>query len=57
MGGAVNPAKVPDNLYRIHKGRGVGFCCPGCMPKWDKLSDAEKDAMLGKVSHKGHEHE
>lgn len=24
----------------------VGFCCPGCIPKWNALSDEEKAAKL-----------
>jgi len=38
---------VAAKLVREHKGKKVGFCCAGCLPKWDKLSDAEKDAKLG----------
>jgi hypothetical protein len=46
MGGKVDPDKVPAKLTRTHKDRKVGFCCGGCLPKWDDLSDAEKDAKL-----------
>lgn len=31
------------------KGQKVGFCCKGCVPKWNKMSDAQKDAALAKV--------
>ena len=48
MGGAINPAKVPDNLTRTYKGQKVGFCCAGCPDAWDKLSDEQKDAKLAK---------
>ena len=24
----------------------VGFCCAMCIPKWNKLSDADKDKKL-----------
>jgi len=24
----------------------VAFCCPGCIGRWDKLADADKDAKL-----------
>ena len=24
----------------------VGFCCPGCIEKWDALTDAEKTEKL-----------
>jgi len=50
MGGSINPAKVPERLIREYKGRKVAFCCGGCPSKWDKLSDAEKDARLGNGS-------
>ncbi len=42
MGSTIDPDKVPANLYRVHKGTGIGFCCAGCPAKWDKLSNAEK---------------
>lgn len=42
MGGKVNP-----KLTRSFEGKTVGFCCAGCFPKWDNLSDAEKKAKLG----------
>jgi len=50
MGSRIDPAKVPANLYRQYKGKGVGFCCGGCPLAWDKLSDAEKDAKLKKAT-------
>lgn len=31
------------------KGKKVGLCCPGCKPKWNKLSDAQREAALAKV--------
>lgn len=46
MGKSFDPATVPDNLTRTFKGQKVGFCCGGCPPAWDKLSDAEKTAKL-----------
>ncbi len=49
MGGKVNPAKVPDVLIREYKGQKIGFCCGGCPPAWDKLSDQDKDAKLSAV--------
>jgi len=48
-GGAVDPNKVPDSLTREFKGQKVGFCCAMCPPKWDNLSDAEKEAKLKAV--------
>jgi hypothetical protein len=44
------PAKVTDNLVREYKGQRVAFCCGSCPPKWDKLTDAEKDAKLQAVA-------
>lgn len=38
--------KVPDKLTRNWKGKKVGFCCPGCPEKWDKLSDEERQKKL-----------
>lgn len=31
------------------QGQKVGLCCAGCMPAWNKLSDAEKAAALAKA--------
>ncbi len=50
MGSKIDQAKVPDNLYREFKGKGVGFCCGACPGAWDKLSDDEKQAKLDKAS-------
>jgi hypothetical protein len=50
MGNAIDPAKVPANLYREYQGKGVGFCCGGCPAQWDKLSDEQKQAKLSAVS-------
>lgn len=50
MGGAIDPAKVPDSLVRTHKDQKVAFCCPGCLPAWDKLTPEEKDAKLKAVA-------
>ena len=50
MGTPINPDKVPVNLTREYKGQKVAFCCGGCPPAWDKLSDAEKDVKLKAAS-------
>ena len=50
MDSPIDPAKVPENLTREHKGKKVAFCCAGCPVAWDKLSDAEKDAKLTKAT-------
>lgn len=31
------------------KGQKVGFCCKGCIPRWNKLTDAQKDEALAKA--------
>ena len=46
----IDPAKVPESLTREYKGQKVALCCAGCPSEWDKLSDAEKDAKLAKVT-------
>lgn len=46
MGNPIDPAKVPVSLTRDFKGQKVGFCCGGCPPAWDKLTDEEKAAKL-----------
>lgn len=39
-------------------GQMVGFCCPGCIEKFEALSDDEKAAALAKAEaeHAGHNH-
>jgi len=49
MGGAVKPAGVSAELVREFDGKKIGFCCAGCLPDWDKLSDDGKKAALAKV--------
>jgi len=46
MGRPVDPANVPANLTREHKGRRVGFCCSGCPAAWDKLTETQKESRL-----------
>ena len=46
MGSPIDPAKVPESLARVYKGKKIAFCCAGCPAQWDKLTDAEKDARL-----------
>jgi len=41
MGGKVNP-----KVATAYKDGKVGFCCPGCIPKWNKLSGAAKAKKL-----------
>ena len=42
MGGEVQS----DGGSAIWNGTTVAFCCEGCAPKWDKLSDEDKAAKL-----------
>jgi hypothetical protein len=46
MGNPIDAESVPAELTREWKGVKVGFCCAGCPPAWDKLSDQEKLAKL-----------
>jgi hypothetical protein len=40
---------VNPSVSTAYKGQNVGFCCAGCKGKWDKASDADRDAMLAKA--------
>jgi hypothetical protein len=43
----VVPSHTLDpNVTREFQGKKVAFCCAGCIPAWDKLSDADKAAAL-----------
>lgn len=35
------------------KGQKVGLCCKGCIPKWEKLDEAQRDAALKAAIEKG----
>lgn len=52
MPSPINPDKVTKNLIRDYKGQKVAFCCGGCPGRWDKLTNAEKDAKLAEVKPK-----
>lgn len=32
----------------VWKGNKIGFCCPGCLKKWDKKTGKDKDAFVAK---------
>lgn len=49
----MNDDPVDPALTREWNGHKVGFCCKGCLPKWDAMSDAEKQAALDKAVAKG----
>ncbi len=44
---------VNPEVFTDYKGQRVGFCCKGCVPKWNALTDAQKDAALAKAIAKG----
>ncbi|QDT66644.1 HMG-box domain-containing protein [Calycomorphotria hydatis] len=49
--------EVTANGGRVEwKGKTVGFCCPGCIPKWNALSDEEKEKKLAEADKSGSEH-
>ncbi len=41
-----------SNVTTSYKGKTVALCCEGCKPKFDKMTDAQKDAALAKVAAK-----
>lgn len=41
----VDPAVAPVEW----KGQKLGLCCEGCRGKWNKLTDAQKDAAVAKA--------
>jgi hypothetical protein len=40
---------VSKGVMTEYKGMKVGFCCPGCASKFNKMSDSDKVAKLAKV--------
>jgi len=38
----VDPGITPA----VFKGQKVGFCCGGCVKKWAKMTDAQREASL-----------
>ncbi len=49
----MNEDPVDPELVREYKGQRVGFCCKGCVPKWNAMTDAQKDAALATAIAKG----
>jgi hypothetical protein len=33
-----------------YQGKGVGFCCPSCVSKWNALTDAQKSEKIAAAS-------
>lgn len=48
---AVNPNDPVDPSVTAAewKGQKIGFCCKGCIPQWNKMTAAQKDAAVAKV--------
>lgn len=46
-----------DGGHAEFDGKTVGFCCTGCIEKWEALSDEEKAAKLASPPRDDHEHE
>jgi len=40
---------ISKGVTTEYKGMKVGFCCPGCVAKFNKMTDADKVANLAKV--------
>lgn len=51
MGGEV----AEDGGSTTWEGKLIGFCCPSCEPKWQKLSDEEKAEKLAAADAKAEE--
>lgn len=49
----VNDDPVNPAIVREYKGQKVGFCCAGCLPRWDAMTEAQKDAALKTAIAKG----
>lgn len=39
---------VKQDNYTMYKGEKVAFCCKGCDQKFEKMTEADKDAALAK---------
>lgn len=48
MGNAL-PEHMPKRMTRKWNGLTVGFCCPGCITTWDRLTDQERQKKLEPV--------
>lgn len=48
MGGTVDA----DGELATFKGKKVGFCCPGCKPKWEAWTETKKMAFIAKAEAK-----
>lgn len=51
---AIVPADPVDPSVVVQwKTQTVGLCCKGCVPKWEKLTDAQRDTALAAAIAKG----
>lgn len=48
MGTEIDAKNVSADLVREFGESKVGFCCAGCLGKWDQMSDSEKSEKLEK---------
>lgn len=46
----IDSKAVEASLTRNWRGKKVGFCCEGCLPVWDEMSDADKEKALAGVT-------
>ena len=50
--------EVADDGGRVDwNGSTIGFCCPGCIDEWNKLSDTEKTDALAKAGKEQSDHD
>jgi len=50
MQGSAQAAKASVQRTVERRGKTIAFCGPTCLRKFDRMSDAEKDAMLRKAT-------
>jgi hypothetical protein len=50
MGNRIDPNGVPENLTVEWQGKTIGFCCAACPPRWEDLSDEEKQQKLAQAT-------
>jgi hypothetical protein len=49
----INPKHITPDLVVDFHGKKVAFCCGGCKPIWNSLSDADKQAKLDAANKDG----
>ena len=48
MGGTVDA----EGELATYNGKKIGFCCPGCKPKWEAWSSGKKSTFVAKAEGK-----